>query len=388
MICTWCGSTMKHKSKDHVFPRGLGGQLGADLWVYACERCRTSISKAEDEVAHRSHLSAHRFAKGLAPRRKKRPSSGLVEPQIRLVKDPTTNRYSVFSLRAGESHPRILPALEVDLENDKLFFHGAGPEDSQRLIGNILSLLRNGPGATGLIGEITVRLLDEFLSDIAKDADFNPRIYLSEREHLEICTRNPQEALALARAVAYLATTGALKSYEPSGWKSWTIPGGTPHNVAFEFDGRLFDRVVLKIACALIAANIRANDSSQLDLPAAQSIVRGDSEIQPGMVTPLSGASRTDREFSDRLIAIAGVRRGRLIGLVGLYGGWYSADLGIAPDRSRLPHAIGAMCHVVEGRDQRWLSTEEAERFMRSYEHGSLGTPLEGEAGNPAVSKR
>jgi hypothetical protein len=134
MICTWSGSTTRRESKDHVFPRELGGKLDANLWVYDCERGRASISKAEDEVVHRSHLSVYRFASGLLPRHKERPSSGLIEPRINLVKDPAINRYSVFSLRTGISHPHTSPALEVNLASGGLYFHGSGPEDAQRLL--------------------------------------------------------------------------------------------------------------------------------------------------------------------------------------------------------------------------------------------------------------
>jgi len=225
------------ESKDHVFPRGLGGKLDADLWVYDCERCRASISKAEDEVVHRSHLSLYRFARGLLPRHKKRPSSGLIEPRISLVKNPTTNRYAVFSLRTGTSHPRTLPALEVNLASGGLYFHGSGPEDVQTLISNIRLLLRQKPDPSGQIGAITLRQLDEFLPDIAQDPDFNPRIYQSAREQLEICARNPEEGLATIRAVTYLVNTNALASYESSGWQTWQMPGSTPHTIVFEHDG-------------------------------------------------------------------------------------------------------------------------------------------------------
>jgi hypothetical protein len=207
MICAWCGSAIEQGSKDHVFPRGLGGKLDADLWVYDCARCRASISKAEDEVVHRSHLSVYRFARRLLPRHKKRSSSGLVEPHISLVKDPTINRYSVFSLRTGASHPRILPALEVNLASGGLYFHGSGREDARTLISNIHLLLRQKPDTSGQIGALTLRQLDEFLPDIAQDPDFNPRIYLSARGQLEICARNPDEGLATIRAVTYLVST-------------------------------------------------------------------------------------------------------------------------------------------------------------------------------------
>lgn len=226
--CTWCGRAITQRSKDHVFPRGLGGTLDAGLWVYDCERCRASISKAEYEVVHRSHLSVYRFKEGLLPRHKERPSSGLVEPSISLVKNPTTNRYVVFSLRTGTTYPHILPALEINLANGNLFFHGSQPEDPKTLMGKINSLLQHKPDASWQIGEISLRQLEEVATTIAQDSDFNPRVYLTARGQLEICARTPKEGLATIRALTHLARNNILASYEPSGWQTWQMPGKYP----------------------------------------------------------------------------------------------------------------------------------------------------------------
>jgi len=376
------------ESKDHVFPRGLGGKLDADLWVYDCERCRASISKAEDEVVHRSHLSIYRFASGLLPRHKPRPSSGLIEPRISLVKNPTINRYAVFALRTGTSHPRTLPALEVNLASGELYFHGSGPEDAQTLISKIRLLLQQQPDTSGQIGAITLRQLDESLPDIAQDPDFHPRIYLSARGQLGICARNPEEGLATIKAVTYLVSTDVLASYESSEWQTWQMPGNMPHTIVFRHDGQLFDRVVLKIACGLVGAYLRVNAPSALNLPTAQKVIRGDSELPPGMVIPLSGVTPKDRKLPAQLITVVGVRAGRLIGLVGLYEEWYVSELGILPDPHKLPKILGAMCQVTEKREQRWLSMEEAEGFMRAYEQGDLGVPFQSEADGSAIAEQ
>jgi hypothetical protein len=261
------------------------------------------------------------------------------------------------------------------MEKGQPFLHGTRPEDAKELISSILSLLRSEPGPSGRIGEITVHLLDDFPHDISKDEDFAPRIYLSARGHLEICARNPQEANALGKAIAYLASMGALESYDLSGWKTWQIPGNIQHNFVFEYDVQFFDRVVLKIIYGLIGAYFRVHDRSHLNLPAVRSVVRGDSEVQPGMVTPLFRLSGPVSVRTDQLIAAAAVRKGRLLGLVGFYGEWYAAGLGIPSDCPGLPYAIGAMCRVVKDREQRWLSTTEAEEVMRSCS-SSLGAPL------------
>jgi len=207
----------------------------------------------------------------------------------------------------------------VNLASGGLYLHGLGPDDPQTLINKIRLLLQQQPDASGQIGAITLRQLDESLPDIAQDPDFNPRIYLSARGQLEVCARNPEEGLATIRAVTYLVSTDALASYESSGWQTWQMPGSTPHTIVFEHDGQLFDRVVLKIACGLVGAYLRVNASSALNLPIAQKAIRGDSELPPGMVIPLSAVTQKDRQLPAQLIAVVGVRAGRLIGLVGLY---------------------------------------------------------------------
>lgn len=93
MNCEWCCRELDGKSRDHVFSRLLGGQLADGLWVPACTECSKVISKAEDEVAHRSHISLFRLAVGLQPRHPKRSSSGGSR-----TKDQPCERPSIRSL--------------------------------------------------------------------------------------------------------------------------------------------------------------------------------------------------------------------------------------------------------------------------------------------------
>jgi hypothetical protein len=47
-----------------------------------------------------------------------------------------------------------------------------------------------------------------------------------------------------------------------------------------------------------------------------------------------------------------------------------------------------AMCQVTEKREQRWLSMEEAEGFMRAYERGDRGVPFQSEADGSAIAEQ
>jgi hypothetical protein len=323
----------------------------------------------------------------LLPRHKGRASSGLVEPSISLVKSPITNRYAVFSLRAGETYPHVLPALEIDLASGRLFFHGSGPEDPKVLITKINSFLEHKPDASGQIGEISLRQLEEFAANIAQDSDFNPRIYLSARGQLEICARNPEEGLSAIRAVAYLVSTKVLASYESSGWQTWQMPSNIPHTVVFEHDATLFDRVIAKIACGLLGAWLRVNTSSALNLPTAQAFVRGDIEAPPGMVTQLSGQRHVDPRFPAQLICAVRVGTGSVIGLVGLYEEWHVLNLGVSPSPQGLPETIGAVCQLSPNRGQGWLSAEEADGLIHAYEQGDYGSPLVSGMNSQAMSE-
>ncbi|MCH8040674.1 MAG: hypothetical protein IH977_10080 [Nitrospinae bacterium] len=364
MRCEWCQEDLD-TSRDHVFPRLLGGKLEEGLWVPACNNCCDSISKAEDEVAHRSHISALRFAKGLRPRHPERTTSGLVEPRISLVKDPETHRYSVFSLRLGEEHPEILPALEIDFQREIFHIHGAGHESVSRLVKAICVFFDKPPGETGEIGEIKVWKLEELYPEIGEDPAFNPRIYLSARGDLQICARDSSEADKVARILAALASREEFRSHSPESWGKWSIPGGTPHQVSFRFDAVLFNRVILKITVGLVGAHLRRSGHPSWYSSAVHDVVRGNRLPREGTVVPLKRPQEARPGWDDQLVAIVQVKAGRIKGYVGVYGEWYRVQPQGASSSGLGDSLIGAVSQVVLPKFQRWLRSEEVESVVR-----------------------
>ena len=367
MYCEWCAEESSGESQDHVFSRLLGGRRTEGLWVYACPKCRGAISKAEDEVAHRSHVSVLRFAKGITPRHPERPTSGLVESRVNFVKDPETGRYSVFSLRLGEEHPEILPALEFDFESDKFYFHGSGAESAVRLRTALCSLFDQEPDAEGKVGDVKVWCLEEFGPEIAADPDFNPRVYRLPRGHLQICARNQNEALALARVLAALSERPEFREFVPDGWHGWSIPARTPHNVVFVFDAPSFDRVVVKIALGMIGAFRRRSQ-----LPRQHCIlhdaVRGEVALLDGTVNQLEPSQAVRANHAEQLFAIVANREGATVVYVGIYGECYSVSLPEALQQSDVGGAFGAACLLDEVPRQYWLSDGELGAVLESIQ--------------------
>ncbi|MFQ5740094.1 MAG: hypothetical protein ACE5JX_13890 [Acidobacteriota bacterium] len=55
----------------------------------------------------------------------------------RLLKDPTTKRYSGFSLRSGSETPQIQPALEIDVTSGRGWYHGSSIDDVNKMLGKL-----------------------------------------------------------------------------------------------------------------------------------------------------------------------------------------------------------------------------------------------------------
>lgn len=359
MNCEWCSRNLDSKSRDHVFSRLLGGKLTDGLWVYACKECRGVISKAEDEVAHRSHISLFRLAVGLKPRHPKRSSSGLVEPKISLVKDPTSGRYSVFAVRVGNQHPEILPALEVNLNNGELFFHGAEFASCTTLIAEICKFFDSPPGPSGLIGELSAPRLEELNKTILNDTDFNPRIYLSPRGRLEVCARTAEEHIKLLQFVGKLTKRDEFRNFKSRTWATWSIPKRTSHHTTFVYDRLMFDQVILKIAIGLLGAHLRQSNARPWHC-SLHDMVRGVAVLPEGLIKHIAVKDLKTKCLSNQLIVLVMPIKNRLIASVGIFGELYSIDLAEEFSPPKLKEPVGAFCRIVDPPLQRWFDQTEA----------------------------
>lgn len=179
--CAWCGNSKSELTKDHVFPRGLGGTL--QLAIPSCGACKGKIDKAEieTEVIHRSPFAWYRLDQGPPPRDRSRPESGAVEARYVLVKD-WMGGYNEVVPRAHRD-PISLPCIEFDVTSlsarrfratpDEVIarVRGATPEDARRLVEAVLKVVQGPPDKSGLLGEVPVELLSALLhEDLSEQA--------------------------------------------------------------------------------------------------------------------------------------------------------------------------------------------------------------------------
>ena len=369
MKCEWCFSDLDSKARDHVFSRLLGGQLIDGLWVYDCKECRSIISKAEDEVAHRSYFALFRLTAGLQPRHPNRSSSGIIEPKIRLVKDPISERYSVFSVLVGKQNPEILPALEVDFKNDLLFFHGTESESSVTLIAEVCKFFDSLNNSAGVPGELSAPLLEEFNKSILNDPDFNPRIFLSPRGRLEICSRTAEECIKLMQFIGKLSERDEFRNFKSRSWTTWSIPSGTPHHTTFVYDRLKFDQVILKIALGLLGAHMRLSNARSWHC-LLHDMVRGVAVLPEGLIKHMEHKDLKTKGLNDQLIALVVPNKNNLTAIVAIFGELYSIDLAEEFNPPTLIGPVGAFCHVSEPRMQRWFKKNEAYDYAKILING------------------
>jgi hypothetical protein len=373
MNCEWCSSKLEKKHKDHAFSRLLGGQLAGGLWVYDCEECRKIISKAEEEVAHRSYFSLFRIAAGLKPRHPKRTSSGRIEPKIRLAKNPTSKRYSVFSLRVGDSIPEVLPALEVDFNKDMLFFHGTDSGSPQLLIKEVCSFFDSIDNNPGVHRELPAPLIEEFNTSILNDPDFNPRMFLSHRGKLEICARNVNECIKLMKFIGELSKKNEFRNYKSKSWASWNMPSGTPHHFAFVYDRLKFDRVILKIALGVLGAYLRLSDAQPWHC-VLHDMVRGTTVLPEGLIKYFQIEDFEHKNKKDYLIALLIPEKKNIKAIISIYGEFYSIEIEDKLCPPELSQPVGAFCHPSEPRVQRWYNKTEANNYANTLTNMQFNT--------------
>ncbi len=373
--CTWCGTFIRDpkKGRDHVFPRALGGTFEADLWVPSCRDCQTRISQAEGEIARRSPFGVYRFAKGVKPRHKKRGTSGLVEPRVMMVKSASWQRYVTQGLRCGESYPRTLPAIEINLETGNLFYHGSSAEDVGTLLDVLACDLGREPDGTGVVFEVSTRLVDELLPEASADPDFNPRLYLSPKGHLEVCARDPEEAKNALRTIFFHAKEGRLPPPDPERWGKAIIPRGLPSHFSFRYRVEMLDRVLLKIAHGVVCAWLRREDREGVPICAVQRAVLGKSDTSFFTISKLDCDEELGRKLEDYHAVLVCRGSGRAKALICLYGSWYTLHLAYTTEIAELPEFIGACCHVTATAPkakQRWLTAAQVQTLFHRYGEG------------------
>ena len=354
MRCTWCQIEEENLTNDHVIPRALGGTL--EFSLIACNRCQTSLSKVEEEVARRSILAFHALTSPLRPRHPDRPTSGLLKSNYLLVKHPLGG-YGESILRSGE-RMESLAHIEINVEPGTVpqaRIRGPSPEAAQRLLSMLRLALASRPREDGLLCEFKVRC--EVDPATAADPDFWPRIVLFPGDRLLIRARSPEECVRFARALTQLA----VGSYQvdPSRWGlGIVVEGGTPHTLSLKFNPQTIRRVAAKIAYGfyvlLSACSLQREHDHQLR---HYILGLGKSEDEPVLQSEWPENWVTSDKPHYVLIS---PQFDRDAAIVSLYGWHFRVDLGPG---AALPSPIVVLCQT-DGTNMHIAMEDEAEAYL------------------------
>jgi hypothetical protein len=363
--CVWCGNSKNELTKDHVFPRGLGGTR--QLAVPSCRTCQDKIRSAETEVARRSIFALYRLDKGPPPSDKKQSDSGAVEAKYVLVKD-WLGGYNEVAPRSHRD-PITLPCIEFDVtslgthrfgatsEEGITRVRGSTPEDVKRLVEAVLKVVQGPPDKSGLLGEVPVELLSEAESGIASDPDFWPRVFLDLKGQLKIRARDGQEATRLFEAVVYRAQRGAFKAL--SGWATWQVQAGTPHLFCLEWNYSALLRVVAKIAYGAAYCRALPKILESESLRQVRDFVLGTQNGNTTLPVRQIGDTESISDWPDHHVVLIESCRNRLQGIVALCGACFIVDLGENPLSEVFARPVVAMSRR-DGTDTRFATDDVA----------------------------
>lgn len=273
--CAWCMNEFAASAlnRDHLFPRSIGGT--AEVALMSCRTCQQTISKVEFELSRRSSYGLFLVNAGAAGRDTRKPRSGLIEADYLLVSHPLGG-YNEAILRAGKDIPESLPYIEIDLRGGakQARTRGPNPDAVDKLLACYLKKLSGKPAPNGLLCEIDVRTHD--LGAIGADPEFWPRMVLAPGDRLFIRARDPQEAVAFAKAFSAYVAAGAFRDH--SQWSHTEIKSGTTHRLALSYNTVAVSRAVLKIACGLVLLALGEENWSEARLPDARAAVLGSND--------------------------------------------------------------------------------------------------------------
>lgn len=336
--CIWCGARSLSLSKDHVFPRVLGGTR--EVWVWACGKCQNTISRIEQEVGRRSLYSLYVLTQGPRGRDKRKPQSGAIQARYFLVKNPLGG-YGEAAFRVGEELPETLPHIEIDVRGrTEIRRRGMKPQDVERLVRTLLDIVTRAPNVDGFLGEVTV--LTDSLPGIDSDQDFWPRIVLGLSGKPFIRARDASEALRFTGALLENLNTIAICGYDK--WTKAEIVAGTPHDVLLSYDPRSVQRVVAKIAYGLAYLRCGGTTTAEELYPQIRQFVRGimsDTDQTPVKELGRPGSMTI---WPDHHVAFVGSWGQRVTGLVSMYGDCHLVDFGPSANAPATFGSTAATC--------------------------------------------
>ena len=260
-------------TKDHVFPRVLGGTK--ELSLPACLECQEVISEFELEVGRSSPYTPLLLQAGRRGRHKRRATSGLVRTTYCLAKHPLGG-YGESCVRVGDDVPSPLPHIEIDVWGSRQARRrGARPEDVDLLTQKLIGMIARCDTADRLARALFART--ENIAGITEDADFWPRVVLDASGKPFIRARDMHEATVFAGWLLAFLKAGGFREY--SRWAHGEIKAGTEHTVQLRCRTSSLHRLSAKVAFGLAWLNyVEARSSEQALRPLRELVLTGKHE--------------------------------------------------------------------------------------------------------------
>lgn len=319
--CQWCGTEAANLTKDHIFPRFMGGTR--DLFLWSCRACQEAIGKFETHVSRYSPASIFRAFVGPGPRRPSRPTSGLARPAFAFRTD--TPGLPQASFRAGKGS-LDLPAMEVNFKTRLVQTRGSREETDL-----LIEKLREG--------EFVPHLLDDQEKKLVGDQDFVPKAYLTPDGELHVVALTIEDTL---RCMALLITTAEDGAFEDkSKWSSSQVVQPS-YRVKCEWNPIADRRVAAKIALGICLREGVDNALDGAQLSRLRRFLFGElDDLDEKLCRKLSDygdeADHTDTQF-----VVLDQHNGRGRAAVRVYGARFEIDLGLIKDGFALERPIAA----------------------------------------------
>jgi len=355
--CAWCNKLTPDTSKDHIFPRVLGGTK--ELSVPACSNCQTAISKFELEVGRSSPYSMLLLEKGRKGRDIRKPTSGFLRTRYCLVRHPLGG-YGEACVRIGEDTPRALPHLEIDIFTKIMRRRGANPGDVDHLVEVLFRIIPRIRDAEQLVEELYART--ENIPEISDDPDFWPRVVLDVSGRPFIRARNTKEARLFAELLIAFLGAGAFRDH--SRWTSTEISGGTPHSVQLRCRESSLHRLAAKVTFGLAWISSSEVQSRPEILGALREFVLGHhvTGLAPNVLWASKPNSMT--AFPDYHVAVVTRLHDRLRGLTSFYGDCSVVELALPQEGlsgfetiAAVSRRDGTKTEIVEGTTKQHIVT-------------------------------
>jgi hypothetical protein len=334
--CTWCLAEDGELTKDHVFPRALGGTL--ELFVWACKKCQTLLSRCEQEAARRSELGLQGVDEAPPPRHKDRPTSGLFDATYVLAEYDGIGHHTETAIRAGAKTPIPLPYISIDLKRNQAIKGGLDQADVSELLDKVRELLKGSNKPKQLLTRVDLMLLDS--SDpLVQDERFHPRIFMDPAGHLHVRARDRHEAQRFAKTFLQIRAHPFFR--DPGRWRLGQVVAGTSHRAEITYEWGLVNRVVTKIAYGVLVSALGAEYFEKDPFKLIREFIMGEASEAYDPVRRISGVGSLTEFPGDHFVSIEGDESG-VLGIVSVSGSCYTVDFG---GGQRIGKQYAAMSH-------------------------------------------